>query len=274
MGTYTKNDWFDLIDRVNYTVANPPPNTTCADYGEPVSYPPGPPYKWDIGTIVSLQNALATTFYWTDDPFEFSSIGNIWSQHIVDELEQAITQAWPGCVDLIPCYDVVINNLPPAGGVAPWWINFWSNYYLRVREEGGWGGECGRYRIAGERQRSELFLENMLCGYPLYPGPVGQNRTWKYVQHIPGFVHPDPQDRGICSSIPPEDKIIRWGNIWADGTIQSCGPGNPGGGWASNTGGYLYYRWDDFTHPPPYYSYQTLQATYTLYGYCPEQEVP
>jgi hypothetical protein len=90
---YTREDWNSLIRRVNDVLQNPPQDTDCEPI-EPLEEV-GPDHIWTKTDIQNLQNKLKETC----EEISFSDIPDLWKQSIIDEIENALGQAWCGCDD-------------------------------------------------------------------------------------------------------------------------------------------------------------------------------
>lgn len=88
---FTREDWNNIINSVNGVITNAPAETDCE------SLPPidtvGPGHLWSKSDIQEVQDALRATC----PSISFSEIPDLWKQSIVDEINEAIGQAWCDC---------------------------------------------------------------------------------------------------------------------------------------------------------------------------------
>jgi hypothetical protein len=90
-GPWTRDDWNDIIRRVNDLAQNPPDDTDC----DPLSTieEVGPSHVWARSDIEEVQNKLVEIC----DENTFSAELRLWAQEIIDEIEAAIANGWCGC---------------------------------------------------------------------------------------------------------------------------------------------------------------------------------
>lgn len=91
MSVYKRSDWNDLLDSVNSVLQNPPEDTDC----EPIDIipPVGVKHRWSKDDIREVQDKLRETC----PDITFSEIPETWKQSIIDEINDALGQAWCDC---------------------------------------------------------------------------------------------------------------------------------------------------------------------------------
>ncbi len=114
---YTSSKWNALVDQINSIISSPP-NTSCTA-GTPIPNV-GPLHRWSAGDITAAQNALFDTC----NTLAFTPVnsGDKWLAQYVQELEDALPDAWcdcdADCRDLPEC-----SNCGPAAPNAPYAFN-------------------------------------------------------------------------------------------------------------------------------------------------------
>jgi hypothetical protein len=92
---WTRDDWNDIIQRINNLSQNPPEGCDSLD---PLDEVPEN-HKWSVGDIVAIRDRLLEIC--EDNVFEvelFSPTGTAkWTQSIIDEINAAIEAGWCGC---------------------------------------------------------------------------------------------------------------------------------------------------------------------------------
>jgi len=91
MPAYKRTDWNDIIQQVNDVLQNPPPDTDCEPL--PTLDEVGPNHRWSKADIQEVQDALKATC----EDISFDTIPELWKQSIIDEINEAIEQAWCDC---------------------------------------------------------------------------------------------------------------------------------------------------------------------------------
>lgn len=114
---FKRSDWNAIIQQVNDILQNPP------DGCDPL--PPidevGPNHIWTFGDIEEVQEALIATCA----TIEFEETPELWKQSIIDEINDAIGEAWCDCVcdePPIPAEDgleFVFFSIPSGPAVEP-----------------------------------------------------------------------------------------------------------------------------------------------------------
>ncbi len=90
-GPYKISDWNDLIRRVNDILENPPEDENCPAV-DPIDEVTAP-HIWRKSDIREVQNKLKETC----PDIEFEAIDGMWKQSTIDEIEDAMLQAWCNC---------------------------------------------------------------------------------------------------------------------------------------------------------------------------------
>src|SRR5574340_616123 len=90
-GPYKISDWNDLIQRVNDILENPPEDENCPPV-EPIDEVTAP-HIWSKSDIRTVQDKLKETC----PDIEFEEIDGMWKQSTIDEIEDAMLQAWCNC---------------------------------------------------------------------------------------------------------------------------------------------------------------------------------
>jgi len=112
MGAFKRQDWNDLIAAVNDTLQNPPENTDCDPIG-PIDEV-DPDHIWTKSDVLEVQGALQQTC----PDISFDDIPDLWKQSIIDEINDAIGQAWCNCE---PNWECVPCPWPKLSGPAYKW---------------------------------------------------------------------------------------------------------------------------------------------------------
>jgi hypothetical protein len=94
---FKRSDWNDLVRSVNEILQNPPPDTDCDPL--PALEEVGEKHRWSKADIQAMQDALKATC----PDISFSPIPQLWKQSILDEINEAIGQAWCNCEDDNDC---------------------------------------------------------------------------------------------------------------------------------------------------------------------------
>jgi hypothetical protein len=122
MAAWKREDWNEIIQEVNDILQNPPSDTDCEPL--PTIDEVGENHRWSKGDIEEVQEALKATC----PDIEFDTIPELWKQSIIDEINEAMEQAWCDCEDDDePCDESVVdaenglefsllNNAPPRIG--------------------------------------------------------------------------------------------------------------------------------------------------------------
>lgn len=88
---FKRSDWNDIIQQVNAVLQNPPTGTDCEPL--PALEEVGPLHRWSKDDVQEVQDALKATC----PSITFSAIPELWKQSIIDEITEAIGQAWCDC---------------------------------------------------------------------------------------------------------------------------------------------------------------------------------
>jgi len=100
MPAFKRTDWNGIIQQVNDVLQNPP--TGCDPL--PTIEEVGLKHRWSKADIQEVQDALISTC----PDITFEAIPELWKQSIIDEITDAIGQAWCDCdcdLDPIPSED-------------------------------------------------------------------------------------------------------------------------------------------------------------------------
>ena len=91
---YTRENWNDLLVAVNDVLENAPEETDCSD----TTITPLPSvnenHRWSKADVAAVHAKLLET---NCDQISFSAIPDLWSQSILDEINDALTLAWCDC---------------------------------------------------------------------------------------------------------------------------------------------------------------------------------
>lgn len=90
-GAWKRTDWNGIITRVNSLAASPPPDTDC-DPVPPLSLV-GPNHIWTIDDVLQVRDKLNEICSDTG----WSAELRLWSQELVDEINDAIAAGWCNC---------------------------------------------------------------------------------------------------------------------------------------------------------------------------------
>lgn len=91
MSVYKRSDWNDLLDSVNNVLQNPPEDGDC----EPIDPIPhvGLKHRWSKDDIREVQDKLRQTC----EDITFDEIPELWKQSIIDDINEALGEAWCDC---------------------------------------------------------------------------------------------------------------------------------------------------------------------------------
>jgi len=91
MGVWTRDDWNDIIQRVNDLCVNPPENTNCVilETLEEVEED----HIWTKGDIQQVRDKLTEIC----DENAFAENLDYWKQTTIDEINEAIANGWCNC---------------------------------------------------------------------------------------------------------------------------------------------------------------------------------
>lgn len=91
MPAYSREDWNDIIRRVNDLAANPPPDTDCDPL--PALDEVDPEHIWSKSDIEAVRDKLTAIC----EDNTWSGELRLWAQSVLDEIEEAIGRGWCGC---------------------------------------------------------------------------------------------------------------------------------------------------------------------------------
>lgn len=94
-GPWTREDWNEIIRRVNQLAENPDPGCQPESTLEEV----GPDHIWSKSDIRQVHDLLKRIC----GDNEFEDIPDLWKQSIIDEINEAIDRGWCDCCEPILC---------------------------------------------------------------------------------------------------------------------------------------------------------------------------
>jgi hypothetical protein len=154
MGVFTRDDWNNLVQRINTLIQNPPANTSCS--AQPALAQVPADHIWSKTDIQKAQNALKAIC----TTISFSPTPDLWRQSILDEINTALATGWCNCQPTRWCWHV--------------WYSFGcGNNYPPPTLDGGGGGPYPTQVAAGTAMRTVLDQLNAQAaakGYPCEPG--------------------------------------------------------------------------------------------------------
>lgn len=91
MAVYKRSDWNNLLDAVNNVLQNPPDGCDPLD---PIPHVESP-HRWSKADIQEVHDKLMATC----SAISFSDIPELWEQSVIDEINEALGEAWCDCED-------------------------------------------------------------------------------------------------------------------------------------------------------------------------------
>lgn len=141
-GPYTREEWNDIIRRVNNKAENPEPEDSSHEDGTPCDpldpiEEVGPNHIWAVSDVEEVQDKLKEMC----PEVQFTDPLILWTQNLIDEIEEAIDQAWCDCEN--NCADLCSNAVEE--GSEP------TIVYGGSHSGSGCGTQCGDWLCGNYR---------------------------------------------------------------------------------------------------------------------------
>jgi len=197
---WTREDWNNIITQVNDLAANP--DAGC----DPLDPLPlvDPDHIWTTSDITGVRDLL--TQICKDN--NFSTETRLWSQEIIDEIQEAIDNGWCDCRQCCPGDEqdiqiLELRDLPPQHN----------------EQEDTECNNCNWYYP--QEDINHYVLKDLVAGMQVASPPVPPGLTWTVVKILDGEPNPSQPYWGDCNAWGCKRRVYGGGTVPEDGLIPS-----------------------------------------------------